>query len=187
MSADSSTPICLYHKALLSVTRKISLKRHSCTRTFFTSLMSRTDPNNPYIFCDTLYIDLQADKGSLHTLSTVESWLNEGGNQLYGFTWWPLWCMHFPCISESVDRSLCSDSCLHRQIMWPNESWSGRENASIRPLPLSRFTLLSVVFVRHIRPLEWLASFSVDKILRPRFDVLSRDEDRMKWCRRAEN
>lgn len=76
----------------------------------------------PQTFCTTLYIDLLADKGSLHTLSTMESWLNEGGNQLYGFTWWPLWCMHFLCISESVDRSLCSDSYLHRQIMWPNES-----------------------------------------------------------------
>lgn len=76
-----------------------------------------------------------ADKEPLHTLSTVETWSNEGGDQLYGFARWPLWCMRFPCISESLVAGLASDSCLHRQITWPNRFWRGRGGRIDRPPP----------------------------------------------------
>lgn len=70
--------------------------------------------------------------------------------------------MRFPCASLNivVDRSLCSDSCPHRQIMWPNEFWSGRENASIRAPPPSFPSLptpplwLTSLFVGYTRTVE---------------------------------
>lgn len=70
--------------------------------------------------------------------------------------------MRFPYASLNivVDRSLCSDSCPHRQIMWPNEFWSGRENASIRAPPPSFPSLptpplwLTSLFVGYTRTVE---------------------------------
>lgn len=70
--------------------------------------------------------------------------------------------MRFPYASLNivVDRSLCSDSCPHRQIMWPNEFWSGRENASIRAPPPSYPSLptpplwLTSLFVGYTRTVE---------------------------------
>ena len=70
-----------------------------------------------------------------------------------------------------VDRSLCcSDSCPHRQIMWPNEFWSGRENASIRASPtpsspaspLANFALCRIYTVerRRLRFLFCSAKYS---------------------------